>query len=804
MGGRVEPSVWHALPYFLPLAVFPPVIIAAMHGSWWIAGPFIYFLAANSFGIEPRNLDLGKTRENQLFPYKLACWLWAILWPITFVFVFSQIFVAGHLDTWEVLLMWVILAGTAQTVFTVGHELIHRRRPWERCLGEFLLASVSCPHHATEHVYIHHPLVCTPMDAGSAPKGLGFWRYLFRNGVSSLVESWRVEHKRLARRRLPAWHYSNPFWRYLAETVAWYVLIYLMGGPWAVLAFIILCICVIVPMRIGNYVQHYGLQRIRLPGGRYEEVQPRHVWSTGYRPGNWFGFNIQRHADHHAHANRRYPVLQHHGEDASPELPGSYAKLCGLALSPRRWFQVMDPLVDRWRERFYPQIDDWRIYDSPAFFARPEAFEAIANILDTSRFCAGWINREPKLLDTLHHREFTDLDLPAGFGPDPQSEAIARRGLARLYWTRELGVSEMREQLIDFFPSRHSREAAEVAREWSNEKVFQIVMHVIRGNLTPVEAGVALSNVAETSITTALSAVEEDYCDWHPVIAGGGIGIFPPTVIQPMPATNAEGGVTVVVLGELSGSEAAPGSELHLLCVYEGSSSTHYETLCRHILQALHTLSRDNLLLAGNLVGRKHRSVFSLGEFREYYRKEEHAAELLKLTRARCISTHDDIGIGKRFDEARREVLASGAAHEALIRQLEEPGNPVEPGLLDIRNMRGGLRDIDRAVRRLQLVHLRERPDMLAVETTSVLQAASTGGIIPDNIAEQLSGAMKLWRNLEGILNLVGKEEFTVETATAETRAAILQSCEAEDIDSLITLVRDTAARTAQTLDGIS
>ena len=44
---------------------------------------------------------------------------------------------------------------------------------------------------------------------------------------------------------------------------------------------------------------------------------------------------------------------------------------------------------------------------------------------------AEWINAAPELLDCLEDREFTDLDLPDGFGPDTGFETIARKGLAR-------------------------------------------------------------------------------------------------------------------------------------------------------------------------------------------------------------------------------------------------------------------------------------------------------------------------------------------------------------------------------------
>ena len=62
----------------------------------------------------------------------------------------------------------------------------------------------------------------------------------------------------------------------MIETSAWYALAYWLGGAWAVLIYAVLCSGVIFSMKIINYVQHYGLRRIRLPNGRYERVQPWH------------------------------------------------------------------------------------------------------------------------------------------------------------------------------------------------------------------------------------------------------------------------------------------------------------------------------------------------------------------------------------------------------------------------------------------------------------------------------------------------------------------------------------------------
>ena len=238
-------------------------------------------------------MDPERTLEDGLFWYKLAVWMWAVLWPATLVFSLWQVLVAGHLSAWEAGLMALVLGSVAQSVFIVGHEMIHRLSPWERRFGEFLLSSVSCPHYVTEHIYIHHALVGTPGDIGSAPKGQSFWHYVPREVASNLTGAWRVQRDRLARRHLPVWHYTNPFWRYAIEVAFWYGLIWWMGGAWSVAIFAVLCLGVVFSMKISNYLQHYGLRRIRLPSGKFERVQPWHSWSAARKVDNWLDNEIQ-------------------------------------------------------------------------------------------------------------------------------------------------------------------------------------------------------------------------------------------------------------------------------------------------------------------------------------------------------------------------------------------------------------------------------------------------------------------------------------------------------------------------------
>ncbi len=645
----IEPSLLNALPHYLPLGIFPLIFAAILYGGWWLLPPFLFFATVGGgidrlIGLDGRNMDPTRTPERKLRWHNIPVWVWAVLWPPTLIFGMWQILVANPFAVWEEVLLALILVTEAQAVFIVGHELVHRRTTWERRLAEFLLASASYPQYATEHVYIHHAQVGTPYDAGSARKGESFWAYLPREIASNLTQSWRVARERLARRQLPVWHASNPFWRYGLGLAFWFGLTYWMGGVWALLVFILLGYGCVFSMKISNYLQHYGLRRVRLPNGRWEKVMPRHSWSADWKYSNWMFFNMQRHADHHALASRHYPLLQFRNADESPQLPGSYGDLMSMVLWPKRWFRLMDPLVDQWRRHFYPEIEDWSPYDSSVAVSRPEAFDAIVEIFAAEPRLARWMESNPELLDNLQEREFTDLDLPRGFGPDPESESIARRGLTRLYWTREMDVAEMRSQIAEI-PMADAGDAAETLRNWSNDKAFQVGMHVVRGNLSPDEAKIALSNLAEASIVTVLSAVVADFVDRR-----GPLG---------------EGGLAAIILGDLASREAFPETRLELLLVHDGLSPASSERLCRRCRETLGSLSRNSLLFSHSPREVEKNTLIlttPLDELAEI--RNSSGTELPDLTGARCVYEAGDSSLGGRSREILEQMRKNGSRAE--------------------------------------------------------------------------------------------------------------------------------------------
>ena len=773
----IEPSFLNALPHYLPLVIFPLLWLAALYGGWWLLPAILFMSVAGpldrAFGIDGRKMDPANTPARRLVWHNLPVWCWALLWPPTLVFGMWQILVADVFALWEDVLLAIVLTTEAQAVFVVGHELVHRRSTLERRIGEFLLACASYPQYATEHVYIHHAKVGTPHDVGSAPKGESFWHYFPREVASNLTNSWKVARERLARRRLPVWHYSNPFWRYGIFVGAWYGLVFWMGGIWAVPVFALLGLGCVFSMKISNYLQHYGLRRVRLPNGRWEKIMPRHSWSADWKFSNWMFFNMQRHADHHALANRPYPLLQVCGGDESPELPGTYADMMNIVLRPQRWFEKMDPLVDQWRRHFYPEIDDWSAYDSPISAARPDAFEAIAEIFGAAPRLADWIERQPELLDNLKDREFTDLDLPKGFIPDPDYESIARRGLARLYWTMEMGVQELQEQIAEL-PTVDASETAEVVRNWTNDKAFQVGMHVVRGNLSPAEAKTALSNLADASISSVLAAVVADFADR----AG------------PLRA----GGAAALVLGDVASREVYPGTAIRILFVHDHSHSDENKRLRGGLQEALTDLAQDSLLFAPIAPDPDFPVVLPLEALAGHYRSHA-TGDVPLFTRSRCVFEYGDAEFSRNLSEAQRGILADPALRETLLARLHAPPEyPVETGISTFERMRGGLDDVERAARCLQLTGAGTGLDDPAPSARDLFDHAG---------AAPLAQAAALWRDLQGMFSLVGGKGFDTAAAGPKVRSLVATACGHEDFDALNAAVTETANRAAAEIDAL-
>jgi len=216
---------------------------------------------------------------------------------------------------------------TGSQGITIAHELGHKRSRLERLLSRVLLLTVSYGHFTVEHNRGHHVRVATPEDPASARPGESFWAFLPRTLWGSFQHAWELDRAEVLR----------------SATVSILVAAALGAafGLLAVAFFIGQSAMAVTLLEAVNYIEHYGLQRRRLPDGKYERMSEAHAWDAYEWLSNCFLVQLQRHADHHLEPSRPYAALQPRA--GSPKLPTGYAGMLPLALLPPLWFALMNP-----------------------------------------------------------------------------------------------------------------------------------------------------------------------------------------------------------------------------------------------------------------------------------------------------------------------------------------------------------------------------------------------------------------------------------------------------------------------------
>lgn len=357
----------NALPFWLSLGLVPLSVLGAAFGGWHLLWVPVYALVLTSLldwltGLNLENADT-ETPEPQLRWYRLITLIWC---PIQIAMQFGLLWYAtqaAHLAVWEMIgLFYGVGVMSGGIGINYAHELMHQKNALERWLGDLLMASVLYSHFRSEHLLVHHRYVGTPRDPVTARYNEGFHRFFPRVLRQCLVSAWSAEKAMLARKDLPWWHHSNPFWRYAALQGAMLAAALLIGGLPGLGLFLFQALVAVWYLELTNYVEHYGLTRKYLGDGRYEHVRPRHSWNAAHRVSNWLLINLQRHSDHHYKPSRRFPLLQNYTEAEAPQLPYGYPMMTALAMIPPLWRRVMNPRVRAWRRQYYPDIDDWTPY----------------------------------------------------------------------------------------------------------------------------------------------------------------------------------------------------------------------------------------------------------------------------------------------------------------------------------------------------------------------------------------------------------------------------------------------------------
>jgi alkane 1-monooxygenase len=335
----------------LALPAVPLGAIAATLASgseWFLLAPLAFF-----YGIVPA-LDalVGEDTSNPpeaLVPQLSADRFYRRLTWATVPLYFATLVVAAWFVGTQPLSVWATLAVALSVGFysgsaiTVGHELGHKKEKLERWLAKIVLAVPAYGHFWVEHNRGHHRDVATPEDPASSRFGENIYGFALREMPGALRRAWTLERDRLARAGKSAFSLDNEILHSWAIAAVLRIGFVVAFGPVLIPFLLLHDLVAWWGLTSANYIEHYGLLRLKGPDGKYENPKPHHSWNSNHVVSNLISFHLERHSDHHAHPTRRYQALRHF-EDL-PQLPGGYSLMFLIAYVPPLWFRVMNPRV---------------------------------------------------------------------------------------------------------------------------------------------------------------------------------------------------------------------------------------------------------------------------------------------------------------------------------------------------------------------------------------------------------------------------------------------------------------------------
>ena len=170
----------------------------------------------------------------------------------------------------------------------------------------------------------------------------------------------------------------------------------------------------------------------------------------------------------------------------------------------------------------------------------------------------------------------------------------------------------------------------------------------------------------------------------------------------------------------------------------------------------------------------------NLKAFADYHASAAWTWEKMALTKARAVA--GDATFGARIEAAVDDILAEQRDAAAMVLDAKEfPARSA----WDVKNLPGGLLDLDFAAQTLQLCHLHESPSLRQRSTQGLYAAAGEAGLLAPHKAEALVEAARLLRRVQGYLRLTVGNRFEEENAPDSVKAGLALSTGRESFSAV-------------------
>ena len=335
------------LKFFLtPFYLFLMAISLMIDG--WI-GLLIAFLVVTSIVIGELFLGDDISTPHYRFPFLLDFSLFINV-PLFLILLYLYLDkVSSSFELYYLLYIPILGLLMALSLINIGHELVHRHTKKFDCeVGNWALATAWNPAFAIEHVYGHHKNIgIAEVDPVTAQFGENPIIFAFKAFFKEHVHAWGIESRQLNRRKQNILSFHNRILNGYLRTLIVFGLIGYLFSWQAMMIYISLGIVANYIFQLTNFIEHYGLVRIK---GR--PVQYHHSWNSNNRMTSYLTYNLTRHSDHHVHAHKEFWELNP-CDNTGVVLPSGYLTYILLfTFSPLYAKSKMAPRLKNWHQNY--------------------------------------------------------------------------------------------------------------------------------------------------------------------------------------------------------------------------------------------------------------------------------------------------------------------------------------------------------------------------------------------------------------------------------------------------------------------
>ena len=391
--------------------------------------------------------------------------------------------------------------------------------------------------------------------------------------------------------------------------------------------------------------------------------------------------------------------------------------------------------------------------------ADPRALDILAQILGTSPFLSEILIRNPGYLDWLRR----ELDAP------PPDRRAFEHEIDRL-----LGDGREPARQVDGLKRLQRREMLRVAAR-------DLFGMLDRETLTTTTA--QLSDLADAIVDGALRIATAEQTERKGPLAGT---------------------FAVIGMGKLGGGDLNYSSDIDLIYVYDApddavaAAHPRYQKLGRRLTGLLSEHTGEGYLYRVDMrlrpMGQRGALVYSLRQAAQYYESLGETFERFALLKARPIA--GDRELGARFVELVRPFVyrkyLDHAAIEELVRYKARADRAhAKHGDLDrnIKEGRGGIREIELFAQVFQLIHGGETPTLRTGHTLTALEQLGANGFIDADVQRDLAAAYIFLRNIEHGLQVAEGQQTHSLSGTDRGLLALARRLGFDNVDTLTTVL---------------